>query len=131
MPPRTTPAPTGAVRTALGVTLGAAWALVVLAALFAGAGWALGRGAAASPAVTTVTIRTFAFQPQTITVPPGSEVVWINEDDTPHTVTSADRALNSSGLDQGDRFSATFDKPGSYPYFCSLHPQMRGVVVVR
>lgn len=122
--------PSGKLRTVVGVGAGVAWAVLLLMGLYTGAGWAVGRGAAAA-APAMVTIRTFAFQPQTITVPAGSTVVWTNEDDAPHTVTSTDHRLNSPGLDQGERFTATFAEPGTYSYFCSLHPHMRGVVVVR
>jgi plastocyanin len=80
-----------------------------------------------------VTIDNFTFSPAEITVAPGTRVVWTNRDDIPHTVTDADnpRAVRSEPLDTGESFSFTFDKPGTFRYFCSLHPHMQGMVVVR
>lgn len=88
-------------------------------------------GSAAVP--TEVTIDNFAFTPPSITVQAGAEVTWLNRDDIPHTVTSADdpRVFKSSPLDTGDHFAFRFDKPGIYKYFCSLHPKMQGTVTVK
>jgi len=89
--------------------------------------------AASFGAEVRATIDNFTFSPVTITVAPGTTVTWTNRDDIPHTVTSADtpRAFGSQPLDTGDRFSFVFAAPGSYRYFCSLHPNMQGTVVVR
>ncbi len=85
--------------------------------------------AAAGPAVT---IDNFAFGPVTLTVKAGTTVSWINRDDAPHTVVAGDHAsFKSKVLDTGERFAFTFDRPGEYPYFCSLHPHMVGKVVVQ
>ena len=80
-----------------------------------------------------VTIDNFTFSPAEIDVAVGSRVVWTNRDDIPHTVTDADnpRTIKSGPLDTGDSYTRTFDKPGTYHYFCSLHPHMQGTVVVR
>jgi plastocyanin len=80
-----------------------------------------------------VTIDNFAFGPGAITVAPGTKVTWTNRDDEPHTVVSADdpRTFKSGALDTGENFSFTFDKPGTYRYFCSIHPHMTGTVVVK
>ena len=90
---------------------------------------------AATAAVTanTVTIDNFAFGPAAITVAVGTKVTWTNRDDEPHTVTSADdpKLFKSAALDTDDSFSFTFDKPGTYSYFCSIHPRMTGTVVVK
>lgn len=90
-----------------------------------------GPGFAAEP--DTVTIDNFAFDPPTLTVAPGTKVVWVNKDEEPHTVTSAnnDVPFKSAGLDTDDRFSFTFAKPGTYKYFCSIHPHMVGTIVVK
>ena len=87
--------------------------------------------AAAAPAA--VTIDNFAFSPPLLTVAPGTRVTWNNEDEEPHTVMSADggQAFKSPALDTGDKFSFTFDKPGTYKYFCSIHPHMIGTIVVK
>jgi len=80
---------------------------------------------------TTVTIDNFAFAPATLTIAPGTKITWTNKDEEPHTVTSADGGVTfkSPALDTDDKFSFTFDKPGTYKYFCSIHPHMIGTIV--
>jgi plastocyanin len=79
-----------------------------------------------------VVIANFAFAPDTLTVPVGTEVTWVNQDDVPHTVTSDDRTTFASDLlDTDDTFSHTFDAPGTFGYFCSVHPMMTATVVVQ
>jgi len=89
--------------------------------------------AIARAGVSQVTIDNFAFTPAEITVSPGTTVTWLNRDDIPHTVTDAADAktFKSAPLDTGDSFSHTFDAPGTYRYFCSLHAHMQGTIVVR
>jgi plastocyanin len=77
-----------------------------------------------------VQIDQFAFVPQRITVKAGATVTWINEDDAPHTVASSDKLFKSKALDTGDKFSFTFTTPGTYAYFCSVHPHMTGAIAV-
>ena len=77
-----------------------------------------------------VKIDNFAFAPQRIVVQAGTTVTWINADDAPHTVVSTAKLFRSSALDTTDKFSFTFATPGTYEYFCSLHPHMTGTVVV-
>jgi amicyanin len=77
-----------------------------------------------------VKIDNFTFNPQQVTVKAGDTVTWVNHDDIPHTVTSKTMVLRSKAMDTDDKFSFTFAKPGSYPYFCSLHPHMTGTIVV-
>jgi plastocyanin len=77
-----------------------------------------------------VKIDNFTFNPQQITVKAGTTVTWTNHDDIPHTVTSSTQAFKSKVLDTDEKFSFTFTTPGSYPYFCSLHPHMTGSIVV-
>ena len=72
----------------------------------------------------------FTFLPQRITVKAGTTVTWINEDDVPHTIVSSSKVFKSKALDTADKFSFTFTTPGTYDYFCSLHPHMTGAVVV-
>lgn len=89
-------------------------------------------GAAAAPVANTISISNFSFQPAVLTVTAGTKVTWTNRDTTPHTVTSADkRFASSAGLDTDDQYSFKFDKPGSYVYFCSLHPMMVGKIIVQ
>ena len=85
------------------------------------------------PATTEVKIDNFSFGPATLTVAAGTTVTWTNRDDIPHTVVStADpKAFKSKVMDTDEKFSYTFAKPGTYPYFCSVHPKMTGTVVVQ
>jgi plastocyanin len=87
--------------------------------------------AAAAPTAPTVTIGNFTFGPAVLTVPKGATVTWVNGDDIPHTVMAVDKSFRSKPLDTNDRFSFTFAHPGTYAYFCSIHPQMTGKIVVR
>ena len=77
-----------------------------------------------------VKIDNFTFNPQQITVKAGTTVVWTNHDDIPHTVTSSTKVFKSNALDTDDKFLFTFTTPGSYLYFCALHPHMTGSIVV-
>jgi plastocyanin len=87
--------------------------------------------AAAIPTV-KVAIRNFAFSPKVLNVRAGTRVEWTNLDEEPHTVTSAGGQFPSSAaLDTGDRYAITFSKPGTYPYYCTIHPMMVGTVVVK
>jgi len=72
----------------------------------------------------------FTFVPARLTVKAGTTVTWRNEDDIPHTITSAARLFKSKALDTDDSFSFTFTDPGTYEYFCSLHPRMTATIVV-
>ena len=60
-----------------------------------------------------------------------SKVTWKNRDDIPHTVVSTEGVFKSRVLDTDETFSFLFDKSGSYPYFCSVHPKMIAEVVVK
>jgi plastocyanin len=83
------------------------------------------------PASAEVKIDNFSFGPQTLTVAAGTTVTWKNNDDVPHTVVSDDKAFKSKALDTDDKFSYTFTKPGTYNYFCSVHPKMIAKIVVQ
>ncbi len=86
----------------------------------------------AAPAPVTVKIANFTFAAPVVTVPAGTTVTWVNEDDIPHTVVADDKTMfKSKVLDTGDRFAFTFAKPGTYGYFCSIHPHMTGKIVVK
>jgi len=80
-----------------------------------------------------VVIDNFTFTPATLTVAVGTRVVWTNNDDIPHTVVSAESPplFKSKALDTDDAYSTVFDKPGTYGYFCGLHPHMQGTIVVK
>jgi plastocyanin len=84
-----------------------------------------------SSATAEVKIDNFSFGPQTLTVAAGTTVTWINHDDIPHKVVSTDDVFKSKVLDTDEKFSYTFTKAGTYPYFCSIHPKMTATVVVK
>jgi plastocyanin len=79
----------------------------------------------------TVKIDNFSFEPMTLTVAVGATVTWVNNDDVPHTIVSDDKVFRSKALDTDDKFSYTFTKPGTFNYFCSVHPKMVAKIVVR
>lgn len=82
--------------------------------------------------VERITIGNFVFVPSTVTVPAGTELVWTNEDDVPHIVIGVDKdsPIRSQPLDTGDRYSVTLSMPGTYRYFCTIHPHMVGTIIV-
>lgn len=88
---------------------------------------------ASTPAATDaiVKIDNFSFSPASLTVPVGTTVRWTNADDIPHTVVSDDKIFKSKALDTDDQFTYTFTKPGTYGYFCGLHPKMTARIVVQ
>ncbi len=101
------------------------------AALLAIAVLALASSCPAQPEPVTVKISNFTFSPREIVVAAGAAVVWINDDDVPHTVVATDGSFRSKPLDTGDRYSVVFRTPGEHPYFCSIHPMMTGKVLVK
>ena len=114
-------------------------AVVAIATLFAVGRVLSVRGSQASPAQSSqdreeevkVTIDNFSFTPQDITVKAGTTVTWVNQDDVPHTVVSNEKKFKSKALDTDDKFSFTFNDPGTYEYYCSVHPKMTAKVTVK
>jgi len=80
---------------------------------------------------TDIKIDNFSFGPATLTVPVGTTVTWTNRDDIPHTAVSTEGIFKSKVMDSDEKFSYTFTKAGTFPYFCSIHPKMTGKVVVQ
>ena len=78
-----------------------------------------------------VTVENFSFQPGTVTVQAGTTVTWVNHDDIPHTVYENDKRFKSDTMDTDGKFSYKFTSPGTYSYFCSLHPRMTGQIIVK
>jgi plastocyanin len=78
----------------------------------------------------TVKIDNFSFGPADVSVPVGTTVTWTNNDDVPHVVASDDKLFKSKALDTDDHFSFTFNKPGTYAYYCAIHPKMTAKIVV-
>ena len=96
---------------------------------------AIGASSVASARKTVhISIREFRFNPETITIPAGTNVVWANEDEAAHTVTAGDGGWDSSVLLKGQTFAQRFDKAGTYCYYCLPHshgnPCERGAVAV-
>jgi plastocyanin len=84
------------------------------------------------PAV-KVQIENFTFKPRELQIAVGGTVTWQNTDDVPHTATSKDdpQLFDSGPLDTDETFSFTFTKPGTYTYYCKVHPHMTGVITVK
>jgi plastocyanin len=78
-----------------------------------------------------IEIKDFAFNPPTITVKSGEKITWINRDEEPHTIVSVEKQFKkSSALDTDQEFTITAGAPGTYTYYCSVHPKMTGTIVV-
>jgi plastocyanin len=77
-----------------------------------------------------VSIHGLAFDPPSLGVPPGTNVTWTNLDVSDHDVTAADEAFGPGLLEAGESFSFVFTKPGRFEYSCTLHPTMRGAILV-
>jgi plastocyanin len=101
--------------------------ILMLALCTVGAARAINTSASANEIV----IENFSFEPATLTVKAGTTVTWVNHDDEPHTATATDKRFNSKTLDNGDRFSQEFNTPGTYNYYCALHPKMTGKIIVK
>ncbi|MFY9664939.1 MAG: cupredoxin family copper-binding protein [Candidatus Cybelea sp.] len=82
------------------------------------------------PSVATVHIKDFKYSPAALTVRVGDRVTFINSDDEAHTVTADDKSFDSEGLDTAGTWQHVFTKPGTYHYFCELHPYMKATIVV-
>jgi plastocyanin len=91
------------------------------------------KGDAPHAKLNEVVIDNFAFSPRTLTVAAGTKVTWTNRDDVPHTATSTrkPRLFDSGTLDTDDTYSHVFVTPGTYDYFCAVHPHMTGRIVVK
>jgi amicyanin len=108
-------------RTVIAAAFGAMTAAVLAAAVLP--------GRTQSPA-SAVSIDNFTFNPQKLTVKAGTTVTWTNKDDIPHAIAAVGKEFKSKVLDTDNSFSFAFTTPGSYDYFCSLHPHMTGTIVV-
>lgn len=104
-------------------------ALTLALALVAACGGA-GAGPAA-PKTVNVDIQGFAFSAKTLEVAKGTMVVWTNRDGSPHTVTTADKKIDSGNIAPNGTFSYTFADAGTFDYACTIHPAMTATIVVR
>jgi plastocyanin len=116
------------------LALAAVLAVIPVAAV--GCGGSTSTGAGSGPAATAaassghrVVISDFAFHPSTLTVPAGTKVTFVNQDSTVHTATDSG-SFDSGNLKQGQSYTYTFTKPGTYDYICGIHQYMHGTVVV-
>jgi plastocyanin len=87
--------------------------------------------ASGSGAAVEIVMQSFAFSPETVTIPVGTEVKWTNMDSAGHNVVSDDgTTIKSPKMALGESWSMVFDTPGTYTYICGIHPSMNGTVVV-
>jgi amicyanin len=86
--------------------------------------------AGAGPAA-TVSMEHNIFIPSEITVVPGTTVTWVNKEAMPHTVVDMNKGFRSKTLAKDTSFSFTFATAGDYDYLCSIHPNMKGKVIVK
>jgi plastocyanin len=78
-----------------------------------------------------IEIKDFHFNPQILTVKSGEKITWVNRDEEPHTVVSVEKQFKKSPpLDTDQEFTIIASEPGTYTYFCSVHPKMTGTIVV-
>jgi plastocyanin len=111
--------------------------LIVVTLFAAFAAWSGAKSPAGTNSVTAaaagpeIEITNFSFAPATVTVPAGTQVTWTNKDEIGHNVVTADKSIKSNVLDTNEKFTFTFTKPGTYSYICTLHPRMKGTVVVQ
>lgn len=103
--------------------------LAVVALLLANPDRASGQNSGAN--ASEVKVDNFTFTPETLTVAVNSTVTWVNKDDIPHVIASNDGVFKSKALDTDQKYSYTFTKAGTYPYYCSVHPKMVGKIVVQ
>jgi plastocyanin len=109
----------------------AALTVVIALAIVASTQPGLAAKAADQSPSAAVKIDNFSFGPASLTVVAGTTVTWTNQDDVPHTVVSDEKLFKSKALDTDDKYSYTFTKPGTYNYFCSVHPKMTAKIVVQ
>jgi plastocyanin len=102
--------------------------LALILAVVLRSGTATGQTAQTAP---EIRVDNFTFSPETLTVAANSTVTWTNKDDVPHVIASTDGLFRSKGLDTDDHYSFKFIKPGTYNYFCAIHPKMIGKIVVQ
>jgi plastocyanin len=107
--------------------------VAVALAVAGGALWSESDGVAlteAASGATTVTIADFEFVSETLEVPAGTTVEWVNGDGFPHSIMAEDGSFQSPDIPPGQTFTFTFTEPGTYNYLCGIHPTMRGTIVV-
>ena len=104
---------------------------VLLALVGASVLSACGRSADTEPGTHTIVIRGFQYTPPTATVGVGDTVVWQNEDLVPHTATAKSKGLDTGSIEPNASGQYVVKEKGTYAYDCTLHPTMKGMLVVR
>ena len=94
-------------------------------------GTSSGATGTSAPAAATIVMKNISFDPADLTIKVGQTVTWVNQDAPQHDVVANDGSFKSDLLDKGQTFSFTFTKAGTYPFYCSIHPQMKGTVTVQ
>ena len=81
----------------------------------------------------TVIIKDFAYMPQELNIDAGTIVTWKHDDKVVHDVvaTNPPGSFANENMQRGDKFTFTFSEPGEYEYYCSIHPSMRGKIIVK
>ena len=82
------------------------------------------------PATVEVTIESFKFAPDPVTISVGDSVTWTNADPVGHNAQASDKSFRTPLFFSGESATATFDTAGTFPYFCGAHPEMVGTVIV-
>ena len=82
------------------------------------------------PKRTEVSIKDRKYSPAKVNIKIGETVLWTNHDHMDHTVDAKDGSFSSGTIKSGKTYEFTFKKAGEYPYECTLHPRMKGSVVV-
>jgi plastocyanin len=89
-------------------------------------------GSASTGGSATITIQNFSFSPAKVTVTPGEKVTVTNKDSVAHTVTANDKKFNTGDIEPGKTVTFTApSSPGSYPYICTIHQYMTGMLTVK
>lgn len=104
---------------------------LVLVAGCGGGGTTSTSGRTAPSGAAQITMKNIAFTPADVTVKVGQTVTWTNEDSAQHDVVANDGTFKSDLLSKGQSFSFTFTKAGSFAFYCSIHPQMKGTITVQ
>jgi plastocyanin len=97
----------------------------------AGAGSGESNTTGVSGAAVTIAMKDIQFVPTDVTIKAGQTVAWVNDESVQHDVVETNGLFKSPLLTKGQSFTFTFKDPGSYPFYCSIHPQMKGTVTVQ
>ena len=104
-------------------------AMLIVAAIFSSCSKSSDKTTSTGP--DAVTIQSFAFSPSTITVSVNTTITWTNKDAASHTVTSTTGVFDSGLISTNGTYSHTFNTAGTFPYICTVHPNMTATVVVQ